>query len=565
MENHVNNSKQSDGQEPKLKYEGTGTWSFQPHNDRIYRILDLDTSGSCVHVRLRLDWKGKPYHQDRFDLTRSCKRSEFANNATCSDPGTIKHDLMQLLEAIETRSSVVRVLNPEAPSLSENQQAMAEEFLKAPNLILRIESDLEQLGIVEETDLGLLAYFTGISRLLGGIEASRSMPMGLHIKGEPSTGKSAIMNIVRRLMPPESVEVLSSMSEKALVYAGKDLLKHKFIVLDERAGGQQSDYYIRILLSEGRIRHLVTIQDPKTGEFVTKEYETEGPTSWMTTTPMVWLNLENRSRILEVYTDPSIGRTAAVLKYQADARSRYTTANREWVRRTEELHQNAQRLLRPGVVEIPWARHIIMDATLGGPSLRRHQEKIYCLIEVAALLRQFQKETRMEEDVLVIPADIEDYRIIHRLVTRAIPDLHGDLDRRAATLIEEARRMTAGVGVPGKLFTRADLIGWTPFSNFVVRQLTDQLVEWDHLKIEEGGIGGKPYRYALGKPLPEIRTFLPTPKELEERIEKSRQPSSSASKVSSEEPSTKKTASREVNKKQSSQKNSDDSKSNGSQ
>lgn len=102
--------------------------------------------------------------------------------------------------------------------------------------------------------------------------------------------------------------------------------------------------------------------------------------------------------------------------------------------------------------------------------------------------------------------------------------------------------MTRGQGVPGKQFSRADLVHWTPFSDFVVRQLTDQLVEWDHLIIEDGGMGGKPYKYKLGKPLPEIQSLLPTPEELETRIENSRRARSSASKgdtrqKSAEEPS----------------------------
>ncbi|MFC1627537.1 hypothetical protein ACFL3H_00315 [Gemmatimonadota bacterium] len=524
MEHSINNSGKSEEKDvSQLKYQGNGTFWYQPDPDRLYHILNIDERRDAVRVRLSLEFKGERVHQDMVNLTSERRRVEFSNKCPDCDSDIIKTDLFNLLSEIEKREHVVKTDDNDPPPLTQQQKADALEFLRQPNLIERIEFDLEELGIIGERNLALIIFLVMTSRLLGGIEWSRSMPLGVYLKGDSSTGKSKIMSTTLKLFPSHEVVDISSMSEKALVYSGKDRLRHKVVVVAEQAGAQQSEYFLRILLSEGKINHLVTIQDPATGRFESIEVEARGPVALVISTTTVSLNQENRSRILEVYPDASAEQTGKVLKYQATNRSHFNALQKCWGEATIRLHQNAQRMLRPAVVEIPYARHILLDPKRCGPVARRHQEKIFSLIDAVALLRQYQKEEREKDGVLVISADLEDYRIVHRLLTHAIPDMQGNLDRRGQLVMEAAKDLTPPNQFRWYGFTRAELMEATHLSEHIIRQLTKQLVDRDHLEIIDGGSGGRPYSFKVKKPLPEIDSELPTPEELEERLEKEQQ------------------------------------------
>src|SRR5262249_26591812 len=127
---------------------------------------------------------------------------------------------------------------------------------------------------------------------------------------------------------PESAYIsMTAMSERALVYM-KEEFKHKTLVIFEAVALREqreknesnlTAYFVRSLLSEGRIAYPVTIRDPKEG-FITKTIQKEGPTNVSRPTTATELHGENETRLLSLPMNDSQEQTKAVMKRLAEGR-----------------------------------------------------------------------------------------------------------------------------------------------------------------------------------------------------------------------------------------------------
>src|SRR5215469_6362347 len=92
----------------------------------------------------------------------------------------------------------------------------------------------------------LYAIFT--SRLL-------KRPMCAFLKAPSSSGKSWLLNRTIELFPPDSYEIKSGFSPKAIAYGSADL-RHKILAVQEASGlnGREGNMLVRTLISEGLIR-----------------------------------------------------------------------------------------------------------------------------------------------------------------------------------------------------------------------------------------------------------------------------------------------------------------------
>src|SRR5919198_6120447 len=107
---------------------------------------------------------------------------------------------------------------------------------------------------------------------------------------------------------------MTAMSERALVYMKEDFAHRTLILYEavalreqrEKAESNLTAYFVRSLLSEGRIRYPVTVRD-KDGNFVTKTIEKHGPTGLILTTTATSLHGENETRLISLPTDVSAG------------------------------------------------------------------------------------------------------------------------------------------------------------------------------------------------------------------------------------------------------------------
>ena len=430
---------------------------------------------------------------DRCDLVSSRSRTEVLRGISQQlslDMETAKQHLSHILDTSEhfcaARGKSDSISGgEEPPELSDEEKAKAISFLEAPDLVCRLQADMEGLGYVGEEKGKLLAYLVGLSRKLEN-------PLSAIIRSQSGAGKSGLATLVASLVPPEDVIHYSRVSAHALAYAGKDAYKRKLLLMEERVGGEAADYYIRILQSSHKIRQAVVIKDPVTGQMKTQEFEVEGPIAYIETTTDSFLNQENASRCFEIYLDETEEQTRRIHDRQR--------LSREAVRlqrvRKEAIcarHHNAQRMLEEVPVVVPYVRHLTFPTRW--LRTRRDNERFLCLIEASAFLHQFQRERGScrgpdGSEVIYVEANLEDYRLAYELAKDVLRDTLHELSLSAREVLGTAGSFESGA------FTRRDLrdaLGW---SQKRIHEAVHELVDMEYI-VAVSGSNGKAYQYTI--------------------------------------------------------------------
>lgn len=372
----------------------------------------------------------------------------------------------------------------------------------------------------------LLVYLVATSR-------KQDKPLSVTIKSPSAFGKSELLRVVAALLPTEDVLEFTPLTSQALAYLPPDALKNKFLIVMEHNGSEASDYNIRVMQSERKIRIAYPVKDPDTGEMHTAEREVNGPLAYAETTTCPTIHAENATRVFELYLDGSPGQTALIHKAQRKgvtlegARAMHV---REAIRRR---HQYAQRLLAPVTIIIPYAELIRFPAD--NPRTRRDLPRFLETIKAIAFLRQYQKERKQEIDrqtrevLEYIEADLEDYALAYRYAAPAIaygldelPKHSRDLLIKIVAMVKEKIKPDV---VGDKLFTRRDVRQHCGVTDKFVKDYIPALEDKEYLEIVNGGTGkGKKIIYKLSEAAVDsldaaaVVKGLTTPEELAEAV-----------------------------------------------
>ena len=276
--------------------------------------------------------------------------------------------------------------------MSKEEKDEAHKVLSDPALLYNVGKTLKSSGLAGETIIALLLYLILTSRLLQRIISAA-------IKSESSAGKSFILETVLKLFPPEAYKFMSGMSRQALIYSKEDY-KHKMIIVAESTGAEAASYNFRTLLSENKLVFETVEKNPNTGQQETRRIEKQGPTGLITTTTLPLLHPENETRLVTLSLDESETQSLAVKLATASAYEgdRVEPNVNSWV--------NAQRLLRPMRVEIPYATYLAKHTPNKPLRIRRDFAKLLAIVEASAVLHQLQRKEIREG---VIRANLKDY------------------------------------------------------------------------------------------------------------------------------------------------------------
>jgi hypothetical protein len=267
-------------------------------------------------------------------------------------------------------------------------------------------------GVVGEDRNAKLVFLALSSREL-------EEPVSLALKGLSSSGKSYTVETTVRFFPPKAFIEMTAMSERALVYMKEDFA-HRTLVLYEAVGLREqrekaesnlTAYFVRSLLSEGRINYPVTMRD-KDGNFVTKTIVKEGPTNLVLTTTATSLHGENETRLLSLPTNDSSAQTRAVFLELA-AGPRPAVDFTDWHALQRWIHTAEHRVV------IPYARYLAENVPPVAVRLRRDFKAILRLIETHAILHQLSRD---RDSLGRIVASEEDYLVVRGLVAEVIAD-----------------------------------------------------------------------------------------------------------------------------------------------
>jgi phage/plasmid primase-like uncharacterized protein len=307
-----------------------------------------------------------------------------------------------------------------------------------PNILARFEDDVQQCGVVGEVRGAKLLFLILVSRVL-------AEPVSVVVKGLSSSGKSYMTEKTLKFFPPSAYIAMTAMSERALVYMNEDF-KHRTLVIyeatalseeRERTEGNLTAYFVRSLLSEGRLSYKVTVRAP--GGFATKSIDKEGPTNLILTTTYTELHGENETRLLSIPTNDTQEQTKAIMKrlaqgHHADMDFRGWHALQEWLLRAEHC------------VVIPYAGYLAEQIPPVAVRLRRDFKSLLRLIEAHAILHQC---TRARDESGRILANKDDYLAVRGLIADLVASGVGaTVPETMRTTVEAVRNATGPVCGP---------------------------------------------------------------------------------------------------------------------
>lgn len=329
------------------------------------------------------------------------------------------------------------------------------ELAEAPDLMKRIVQQVHAMGVVNEVELIQLTYLAATSRVLRN-------PINLLAKGASSSGKSFTTTKTLELIGPAFVNYLTSSSALYLVYDTRPL-SHTVLVIFEANQLQGDDnsvfaMLLRTLISEGRVVHQTTVEDPDSpsGRRVERIVR-EGPISLIVTTTGE-LHAENETRMLSFYVSESREQTRGVIASLAARAAGSSTASNDFA-----VWHDFQSWIGYGPTDavIPFAAQIAEQIPPSMVRFRRDVDSLFACIKASAILHQAQRKILPDGRVVATVADyVVAYPIFSRVMAqtsghgvtdsvRAVVDLIAALANPAAARPSSGRFNRAGTSDAG--------------------------------------------------------------------------------------------------------------------
>jgi len=346
----------------------------------------------------------------------------------------------------------------EKTALREALWPTVQELAQAPDLIDRIVRQVQSMGVINERNLIILMYVAATSRVLKN-------PINIVTKGASSGGKSFTTTRVLELVGPDYVNELTSSSALSLVYDTRPL-SHTVVFLfeatlmqAEKQAERDSTFamLVRTLISEGRIIHQTTVEDPNspTGRRVERIVR-EGPISFIVTTTGTIYD-ENETRMLSWHIHEDRDQTHAVMKGIATNISGVVAAPSALA-----VWHDLQRWLAlgPNDAVVPFALQIAEKIPPLMVRFRRDIGSLFAFIKASAILHQAQ---RQKDDQGRVVATVADYALAYPIFSKMMAESSGkavpDNVRAVVKLIAERSKAETAKPTIGMRFQRVDVAG----------------------------------------------------------------------------------------------------------
>jgi DNA primase catalytic core len=522
--------------------EETGKEGFKVREDKgqyFFTCLDITyrLSGikemfvNSLRVTIRADHaEGAPsdFFIDTVDLYIYRSRSGFASHLSRQfgiEPRRIERDLLNILEYLEKQRDK-KLLSERLSKIeiTDDERRLGMELLKDPDLLDTAAGDMTTAGYAGEKVNKQLVYLAGTSRLL-------SKPLSVYIQSGAGSGKSYLIETVLKLMPPEKVNSVTSVSDRAMNYLEEEKLLDCILAMGEALHNEEVERDIRQMQSENMISRSVTMKDPKTGEMKTAEIKKKVRLSFMMTSTALKLNPENASRCLVLNVDESREQTGRVMELQRHKKTfDGYLETKHVVPKIIQKHISAQRMLIPRNIFNPFSKGLRFP--LSKSIFRRAHEQFLTLIDSVCFLLQYQKRPAVlfdhygNEEIEGLECGLPDYGIARGLfIEGGILSNIYDIPPVLVELSEEIRKFAIkkavkeGIKANEVSLIQSDIRDITDLSNESVKRYIRMLVEYEFLKIVSGKKNGTRFSYSLRENQPikglDLEAMIPTVEEME--------------------------------------------------
>ncbi|VAV87005.1 DNA primase, phage associated [hydrothermal vent metagenome] len=473
--------------------------------NRRYRVRGLKKAMSYEQLKINLcaTDDNEQMHIDHIDLYHAKQRQSFIKQACVELDVTdevIKKDLAKVLLKLEQLqdAQIQDAVKPKENiiALSHADQQHALDLLRDPDLLNRILADFDRAGVVGEETNKLVGYLAAVSRKLMN-------PLAVVIQSTSAAGKSALMNAVLAMMPEEEKIQYSAMTGQSLFYMGETDLKHKILAIAEEEGAEQASYALKLLQSEGELTIASTGKDAD-GNLTTQEYRVEGPVMLFSTTTAIDIDEELMNRCVVLTVNESREQTRLIHELQRKRETLQGLLAQEDKKAILQLHQNAQRLLKPMRIVNPYAPQLtFMDNQTRS---RRDHMKYLQLIKTITLLHQYQRDIQTVQHngktlnyIEVSKADIATAnRLAHEVLGRSLDELPPQTRKLLEMIYDlvQAACKAEHLSQPDYRFSRKQVREYSRWSDFQIKKHMQRLEELEYVLIHSGS-RGKSINYEL--------------------------------------------------------------------
>ncbi|MDR4880080.1 DNA primase [Escherichia ruysiae] len=434
-----------------------------------------------------LDTNSGVVFADAVDMMSARSRSGYARAAAAElglAEGDLRRSLGKVLLALEHWQAAPE---PEsvAPEMTPEDREAALDLLRDECLAGRIASDMAACGVVGESTNLTAAYLAAVSRKL-------DRPLAVLIQSSSAAGKSSLMDAVLNLIPPEERLQYSAMTGQSLFYLGETNLQHKILAIAEEEGVRQAAYALKLLQSDGELTIASTGKDDASGNLVTKQYTVKGPVMLMLTTTAIDVDEELLNRCLVLTVNESREQTEAIHAAQRYAQTLEGLLAANEKSYITQLHQNAQRLLRPLNVVNPFASQLTFMSNK--TRTRRDHMKYLTLIQSITLLHQYQREIKRVEHrgqvVEYIEVTREDIALANQLAHEILGRTLDEMPPQTRKLLTLIQQWVSGSGQvrEAMLFTRKQLRDAVQWGDTQLKIHLARLVEMEYLLVHRRGL-----------------------------------------------------------------------------
>ncbi len=446
--------------------------------DRLRVTLKLSYEEKTLRHNLDL------YNDDQVEklVKKVCNRLEVGSRQ-------IQTTLDEMTEALEAyrleQVELNQVKKAAIKLLTETEKATAKKYLSAANLMQRTMEDLAKSGIIGEGYNSLLMYVVMTSR-------KRDHPLHVMSLAASGQGKTHLQERVSACIPDEDKLEITSLSDNALYYFGREELRHKLLLIEDLDGAEGVLYPLRELQSKRRITKTVTLKDEK-GRLKTKSLEVEGPVSVAGCTTREHLYEDNANRSFLLYLDNSSKQDKRIMAYQRSLSA--GKINRKEEEQVQEQFQNMQRLLRNVPIRNPFAELLQIPESVFKP--RRSNAHYLAFIEAITFYHQYQRKLQTDQQTgeRYIETTLEDIEWANKLLAPVLLRKSDELSGACRSFLEQLKsyiktnNKQSFYGKATRMYMR---IPTTTFNRHL-----SELVRYGYLKIAGGNRYKKGYEYEV--------------------------------------------------------------------
>tara|TARA_R110002072_G_scaffold277589_1_gene439316 strand:+ start:2307 stop:3836 length:1530 start_codon:yes stop_codon:yes gene_type:complete len=371
-----------------------------------------------VTLKIQLQESSRPPVRHNLDLYNDTQLEKFIRKvAEKLEIGTsvISASLSELTEELEKyRLNRIKEsqenLKPKIKQLNLGEIEEAETFLKSKDLLNKTNELIGNSGVIGEEVNRLLMYIIFTSR-------KREQPLHVIGLGSSGTGKTHLQEKVGELIPEEERVSITTLSENAFYYFGKQELKNKVILIEDLDGAENALYPLRELQTKKRIVKTIASKNTK-GETQTKYLVVEGPVCVAGCTTKEHIYEDNANRSFLLYLDESTEQDDKIMQYQRQISSGEINFYEQ--KEIQEFLQNTQRILKPIRIINRYAKDLSLPLEVFKP--RRTNNHYLQFIEAITFYYQYQRESKVDTQTgeMYIETTLEDIENANRLLKEVL-------------------------------------------------------------------------------------------------------------------------------------------------